>query len=73
MSQHQGVVKVYFKDKGYGFIESPQAGNIFFHISQVGASDSQRIGINDTVVFELEASRKKPGTYTAKNVSVIQG
>ena len=71
MSQHQGVVKVYFKDKGYGFIESPQTGNIFFHISQVGADDSQRIDINDTVNFEVEPSRKKPGTYTAKNVSLV--
>lgn len=72
MSHQQGVVKVYFKDKGYGFIESPQAGNVFFHISQVGVDDSQRIGINDTVNFELEPSRKKPGTYMAKNVMLVQ-
>lgn len=71
MSQQQGVVKVYFKDKGYGFIESPQAGNVFFHISQVDVADSERININDSVSFELESSRKKPGTYMAKNVCIV--
>jgi cold shock CspA family protein len=66
-----GVVKVFFKEKGYGFIESEQLGNVFFHISQVDPSVSENININDNVSFEVERSRKKPGTYTAKNVQLM--
>lgn len=69
MSNYQGTVKVFFKDKGYGFIESEGLGNVFFHISQLNDREEGEISVNDPVRFQIEASRKKPGTYTAKNVS----
>lgn len=63
-----GTVKVFFKEKGYGFIDSSTHGNVFFHISQVEPSISQSININDNVIFDVEKSAKKPGTFNAKNV-----
>ena len=70
-NQLEGVVKVFFKEKGYGFIECESLGNVFFHISQVDPAISENIHINDNVSFEAERSRKKPGTYTAKNVMAM--
>jgi cold shock CspA family protein len=70
MSSYKGVVKVYFRDKGYGFIESEGLGNVFFHVSQIGTENGREIAINDSVSFVAENSRKKPGTYTAKNIRI---
>ncbi len=64
-----GQVKFFDKDKGFGFVECWDDGQDYFvHISKV---DTEPIDDHDYVVFKLGPSRKKPGTYEARNVSLV--
>lgn len=62
-----GSVKVYFPDKGFGFISTEDLGDVFFHIKNVDEAyqDPQQ---GDHVVFDAAPSRKKPDSYQALNV-----
>jgi CspA family cold shock protein len=62
----QGTIKFFREDKGYGFIERDQGGDLFVHISEVDENfEGQRVS------FEEGASRRT-GKLEAKNVTVIE-
>lgn len=64
-----GQVKFFDNDKGFGFLECWNDGNDYFvHISKV---DTEPINDYDFVAFKLWPSRKKPGTYESRNVSLV--
>lgn len=59
-SRHSGVVKTYFDDKGYGFIEPDQSGeDAFFHVSDVEADEGD-LEDGQRVSFSLTSGREGP-------------
>lgn len=64
-----GQMKFFDNYKGFGFVKEATTGQDYFvHISKI---DTPPIDDNDRVVFKLTHSRKKQGTYEAKNVSLL--
>lgn len=62
-----GNVKFFDQDKGFGFINCwDDETDYFVHITNV---NSQLINDDDVVIFQLQDSRKKPGTKEACKVS----
>lgn len=52
-----GSVKFFNHDRGYGFIESREAGDVFFHFSHYhGEEDELRTGL--PVTFTLSEGKK---------------
>ncbi len=72
-----GQVKFYHSGKGYGFLTddaAPQAGGIFFHISNVRDeydSGVESVDVGDRVSFSVEASRKKVDEFSAYNIKLL--
>ncbi len=53
----KGKVKWFDAEKGYGFIEREDGGDLFVHINEVQGSTLQE---GDTVEFEIGEGRKGP-------------
>jgi CspA family cold shock protein len=53
----QGKVKWFSTDKGYGFIEQDNGGDLFVHVNDVSGSALQE---GDTVEFEVGEGKKGP-------------
>jgi cold shock protein len=66
----QGVVKFFREDKGYGFIERDQGGDLFVHISVVDGNVDTLVR-GQRVAFE-EGANRRTGKLEAKNVTVIE-
>ena len=64
----KGIVKWFNEEKGYGFIQSPSHGDIFFHCSSL--NDDEAPGKGDTVSFDI--ANGKQGKLKAVNVSVVE-
>ncbi len=47
----KGKVVAFFPQRGFGFIESPDGGNTFFHISNVEHRRAPHVG--DVLAFDL--------------------
>ncbi|CAE8616621.1 unnamed protein product [Polarella glacialis] len=63
---YSGVVKSFNGEKGFGFIAVEGSDDAFCHLKQcVGSQPVQ----GDTVKFDLEPSRSKPGQMQATNVT----
>jgi CspA family cold shock protein len=65
---HQGIVKTFFPEKGFGFIK-PDDGrdDVFFHVNQVQNSASPRV--DQRVSFDLRESDN--GRQRAASVRMI--
>ncbi len=63
-----GRVEVIFKEKGFGFIAAESMENVFFHISSVDRDTWNLLEKNSLVEFERVQSRRKPGSFEARNV-----
>mmetsp|Transcript_42444 Transcript_42444/g.90382 ORF Transcript_42444/g.90382 Transcript_42444/m.90382 type:complete len:181 (+) Transcript_42444:2-544(+) len=61
----QGTVKSFAASTGYGFINYP-GGQIFVHLAECKGGRPQE---GDTVAFDIEQSKTKPGQTTAVNVT----
>mmetsp|Transcript_57824 Transcript_57824/g.108354 ORF Transcript_57824/g.108354 Transcript_57824/m.108354 type:complete len:236 (+) Transcript_57824:70-777(+) len=64
---HQGTVKSFREDKGFGFIIRPDNTEVFVHVKAI--MDGSILMKDDIVQFDLEESRVKPGQMQAVNVS----
>ena len=55
-----GTIKRVFKDRGFGFIRTPDGQEIFFHRSGLRSSRFESVVEGDVVEFEVESSPKGP-------------
>ena len=57
---HEGNVKWYDGEKGYGFIVHPSGSEIFFHHSGIAPGESRQFPDNTRVTFLIEETEKGP-------------
>jgi CspA family cold shock protein len=55
-----GKVKWFNEQKGYGFIEQDEGGDIFVHYSDIEGDDFRTLAEGDEVEFEVEQGEKGP-------------
>ena len=55
-----GTIKRVFKDRGYGFIRTPEGQEVFFHRTGLRNARLESLTEGDTVEFEVESSPKGP-------------
>jgi cold shock CspA family protein len=67
---HQGKVKNYDDDRKFGFIFADAGGELFFHRSAL--MNAEKVSAGDRVSFEMEPSDRRPGTFRASQVTVIE-
>ena len=64
-----GKVKWFNGDKGYGFIETDDGGDIFVHFSAIVGEGYRNLNEEDRVEFDVVEGDKGP---RAENVKIIQ-
>ena len=64
----EGTVKWFNEQKGYGFIESDEGGDVFVHFSAVNMTGFKVLYEGDRVTFDVVEGTKGPA---AQNVSKI--
>lgn len=63
----KGSVKMFNKEKGYGFIHTDEGKDIFFHFRALN-DGSHTIDQNTNVEFELEESERGPRAINIKKI-----
>ncbi len=63
----QGKIKRLVSDRGFGFIESEQGDDLFFHHSEVNGASIEELREGQVVEYEVGQGRKGP---CATNVKV---
>ncbi len=64
----EGTVKWFSEQKGYGFIEQDEGGDIFVHHSEINMPGFKTLSEGDRVSFEVGEGTKGPA---AKNVTKL--
>ena len=64
----KGTVKMFNKEKGFGFIRAEDGHDVFFHYSALLMDDYKTAEKGENVEFEIEESDRGP---RAKNVKKI--
>ncbi len=64
----EGTVKWFSEQKGYGFIEQDDGGDIFVHHSDINMPGFKTLNEGDQVSFEIGEGTKGPA---AKNVTKL--
>jgi cold shock CspA family protein len=67
--RQQGVVLQFNVSRGYGFIKTPAAQSLFFHIKQV--REGYLLEPGDTVVFTIGPSAQQAGKYECYDVELV--
>ena len=57
---HEGVVKWYDNDKGYGFVVHSEGHEIFFHRTGIATSETPNFADNTPVTYLIEQTEKGP-------------
>jgi CspA family cold shock protein len=55
-----GVVDSFDDEKGYGFIQTKEAGKVFVHHSNIDMEGYRTLSKGDRVTFELEVGKRGP-------------
>ena len=64
----KGIVKMFNKEKGYGFIRMENKKDVFFHFSAILMDGYKTIEPNTEVEFELEESERGPRAINIKKI-----
>jgi len=64
----EGTVKWFSEQKGYGFIEQDEGGDIFVHHSEINMPGFKTLSEGDRVSFDVGEGKKGPA---AQNVTKI--
>ncbi len=64
----RGKVKWFNDQKGFGFIESDEGGDVFVHYSGIGGEGFRTLGEGDEVEFELVEGPKGPKAENVRRV-----
>ncbi len=65
----EGTVKWYDEKKGYGFIETPDDGDVFMHSTSIKDHGFFTLQKSDRVTFELKETRHG---FQAVNVRIMK-
>lgn len=68
MSKETGRVKWFNDDKGYGFIEREQGGDVFVHYKAINSTGRKTLRENDNVEFTVVKGEKG---FQAEDVTVL--
>lgn len=64
----KGKVKWYHQIKGYGFIETEEGKELFFHISELEGHKQAIVEIGEEVEFEIGESNKGDKAVKIKKI-----
>lgn len=68
---HNGTVKWFNADKGFGFISDDNGGgDVFVHFSAIQSTGFRTLNEGQKVVYDIEPDPKDSGKMRAVNVSV---
>ncbi|MFA7110278.1 MAG: cold shock domain-containing protein, partial [Bacilli bacterium] len=54
----KGTVKMFNKEKGYGFIHTDEGSDVFFHYSSLVMEDYKTAEVGEKVEFDVEESAR---------------
>ncbi len=66
--QKQGIVKVFFARKGYGFIEDGEGNSYFIHFKNINIDDEYKI-LNKKQKVRFTVGHDERGRLRAENVT----
>lgn len=64
----KGTVKMFNKEKGFGFITSEDGSDVFFHYSELQVEGFKTAEQGDKVEFELQQSDRGPRAANIRKV-----
>ncbi len=63
-----GTVKWFSDQKGYGFIEQEEGGDVFVHYSALSGSGFRTLAEGDKVTFDIEEGNKGPAAANVEKI-----
>lgn len=62
----QGTIKRIIRDRGFGFIRTPDGQEVFFHRSSLQSLDFDSLKEGQSVEFEMERGEKGPRAISVR-------